>query len=84
MARNVLSKYDDEYEGEGVTVEGFRLGGASPPPPVSADAGAKRKREDGSGLGIVDDDEVDQGPSTRVNKQLLNLDYTSKSFTLMI
>jgi U4/U6.U5 tri-snRNP-associated protein 1 len=87
VGRNVLTKYDDDYEGEGLKREGFRLGGASPPPESK-----KRKAEDsGPGamvsgsMGIIDDDDIPhsaEASTSKVNRQLLNLDYTSKSSNL--
>ena len=84
VGRNVLTKYDDDYEGEGLKREGFRLGGATPPPTESK----KRKAEDsgpsnpaGGSMGIIDDDDIPHSAETtanKVNRQLLNLDYTSK------
>jgi U4/U6.U5 tri-snRNP-associated protein 1 len=77
--RDVLSKYDDEYAGEGLKREGFRLG-ATPPPEAK-----RQKRENGPGLGmgIIDDDDLPQDMSSRVNRELLNLDYASKlSFSI--
>ncbi|KAH8088177.1 SART-1 protein [Filobasidium floriforme] len=81
VGRNVLTKYDDDYEGEGLKREGFRLGGASPPPESK-----KRKAEDsGPGamvsgsMGIIDDDDIphsSEASTSKVNRQLLNLDYT--------
>jgi hypothetical protein len=86
VKRAVLTKYDDDYEGEGLKREGFRLGGPSPPP-----ASKRRKLEDAGGssavgmsggsMGIIDDDDLPRDhseSSTKVNKQLLNLDYTSE------
>lgn len=85
VKRNVLTKYDDDYEGEGLKREGFRLGGATPPPVESR----KRKADDAGtggtgagGMGIIDDDDIPHGGETvanKVNRQLLNLDYTSES-----
>jgi len=86
VKRAVLTKYDDDYEGEGLKREGFRLGGPSPPP------ASKRRKLEGAGgssavgmsggsMGIIDDDDLPRDhseSSTKVNKQLLNLDYTSE------